>query len=160
MSEIALRAPTDDDWTAILALAELSLAELPNAPSQQEWLNNRRSFSLSDGVQRHFVATSGDRIVGYACIEHRDEFADCIYRLFVVVAPAARTTLGTRLLAELRESLIDLGARRARVLEYEADAGFISFLEGMGFARSTNFKLDDGRPVVELTIDAPFESLV
>jgi hypothetical protein len=66
LSGIALRAPADDDWPAILALAELSLAELPNAPSQQEWLNNRKSFSLSmsEGIQRHFVATSGDRIIG------------------------------------------------------------------------------------------------
>jgi N-acetylglutamate synthase-like GNAT family acetyltransferase len=160
MNEVALRAPAADDWPAILALAESSLAELPKAPSQQEWLSNRKSFSPSDGIQRHFVATSGERVVGYACIEHRAKTAEGIYRLFVVVAPSARTTLGTMLLAKLRESLIDLGARRAWVLEYEADAGFISFLEGMGFARSTNFKLDDGIPVVELTIDAPFQSLV
>jgi hypothetical protein len=166
MSGIAVRAPADDDWPAILALAELSLAELPDAPSQHEWLNNRRSFSPSDGNQRHFVATSGDRIVGYACVEHRNKTAsgrkpaEGVYRPFVVVAPSARTTLGTVLLAKLRESLIDLGARRAWVLEYEADAGFISYLEGMGFARSANFKLDDGTPVVELTIDAPFQSLV
>jgi N-acetylglutamate synthase-like GNAT family acetyltransferase len=38
VSEVTLRAPTDNDWPAILALAELSLAELPNAPSQNEWL--------------------------------------------------------------------------------------------------------------------------
>jgi hypothetical protein len=165
VSGIALRAPADDDWPAILALAELSLAELPNAPSQQEWLNNRRSFSPTDGIQRHFVATSGDRIVGYACIEHRNKTAsgrkpvEGVYRLFVVVAPSARTTLGTMLLAKLRESLIDVGAHRAWVLEYEADAGFVSYLEEMGFVRSANFKLDDGSPVLEMTIDAPFQSL-
>ena len=73
MNEITLRAPTDDDWPAILALAELSLAELPNAPSQNEWLNNRKSFSPSDGIQQHFVATSDEQIVGYACIEHRNK---------------------------------------------------------------------------------------
>lgn len=38
MSEIALRAPGNDDWAAILDLAELSLSELPVAPSQREWL--------------------------------------------------------------------------------------------------------------------------
>jgi hypothetical protein len=166
MNGIALRAPADDDWPAILALAELSLAELPNAPSQREWLNNRKSFSPSDGIQQHFVATSGEHIVGYACIEHRNKAAhrlkpvDGVYRLFVVVAPSARTTLGTHLLAKLRDSLIDLGARRARLLEYEADTGFISYLEQMGFVRLANFKLDDGSPVVELTMDAPFQLLV
>ena len=166
MNEIALRAPTDYDWPVILALAELSLAELLNAPSQKEWLNNRRSFTPSDGIQRHFVATSDERIVGYACIEHRNrpasgrKLVEGAYRLFVVVPPSRRMTLGTRLLAKLRENLIDVGARRAWALEYEADAGFISYLEGMGFARSTNFTLDDGTRAVELTIDAPFESLV
>jgi hypothetical protein len=137
MREITLRTPADDDWPAILALAELSLSELPNAPSQQEWLNNRRSFTPSDGIQQHFVATSGERIVGYACIEHRNKTpgggksADGAYRLFIVVAPSTRTTLGTRLLAKLRECLIDLGARRAWVVEYEADAGFLAYLEEM-----------------------------
>src|SRR5260370_29706358 len=134
MSEIALRAPTKDDWPAILALAELSLSELPNTPSQHEWLNNRRSFSPSDGIQKHFVATSSGRIVGYSCIEHRiktdggSEPTDGVYRLFVVVAPSERRTLGTRLLAKLRECLIDLGARRAWVAEYAADAGFLGYL--------------------------------
>jgi predicted GNAT family N-acyltransferase len=166
MSEITLRAPTDDDWPAILALAELSLAELPYAPSQDEWLNNRRSFSPSDGIQQHFVATSDEQIVGYACIEHRNktnyraEPVDGVYRLFVVVAPSARRTLGTRLLAKLWECLIDLRARRAWVVEYEADAGFLVYLEEMGFVRLKSFTLEDGSPVVEMSVDAPFQSLV
>src|SRR6266481_1888422 len=131
MSEITFRAPADADWPAILALAETSLSEFPNAPSQHEWLNKRRSFSPSDGIQQHFVATSGERIVGYACIEHRIKITngrkpiDGVYRLFVVVAPSARTTLGTQLLAKLRECLIKLDARKAWVLEYPADARFI-----------------------------------
>jgi Acetyltransferase (GNAT) family len=164
VDDIVLRVPTNDDWPAILALAELSLSELPNAPSQQKWLNNRRSFTRSDGVQQHFVAASGDRIVGYACIEHRNKTAngmksaDGVYRLFVVVGPSERTTLGTRLLAKLRESLLGLGASRAWMVEYEADAGFISYLEQKGFVRLHNFQLGDGSPVVELSIDAPFRS--
>lgn len=165
MNEITLRAPADDDWPAILALAELSLAELPNAPGQQEWLNNRRSFTAADGIQKHFVATSGERIVGYACVEHRNQTpnrrkpVDGVYRLFVVMAPSARATLGTHLLAKLRKCLIDLAARRAWLLEYEGDAGFISYLEQMGFVKVANFKLDDGSSVVELAMDAPFQLL-
>jgi Acetyltransferase (GNAT) family len=159
MSELTLRAPTDDDWPAILALAERSLSELPNAPSQAEWLNNRRSFSPPDGIQRHFVATSDEQIVGYACIEHRSK-TDGVYRLFVVVAPSARRTLGTCLLAKLRECLIDLRARRAWVAEYETDTGFLAYLEEMGFVKLKTFKLEDGTPVVEMSIDAPFHSLV
>ncbi len=159
MSEIALRAPSTDDWPAILRLAELSLSEMPIVPSQLEWLNNRKSFSLSDGIQQHFVATSGNRIVGYGCIEHRDKIAEREYRLWVVVAPSARATLGTTLLGKLRECLLSLEARRARMVEYEADAGFISYLETMGFVRLNTFKLDDGTRAVELSMDAPFQSL-
>jgi hypothetical protein len=164
MSEITLRAPADDDWPAILALAETSLSEFPNAPSQREWLNNRRSFSLSDGLQQHFVAAADDQIVGYACIEHRNNITngrkpiDGVYRLFVVVVPSARTTLGTRLLAKLRECLIKLGARKAWVIEYEADVRFISYLQEKGFVKLASFDLE-GTPVVELSIDAPFQSL-
>jgi hypothetical protein len=162
MNEITFRPPTSDDWPAILALAELSLSELPNAPSQDEWLNNRRSFSPSDGIQQHFVATSGEHLVGYGCIEHRNKNnsggkpAEGIYRLFAVVAPSERRTIGNRLLAKLRESLTELGARRAWVVEYEADAGFLAYLDEMGFVRLKTFKLHDGTPVVEMSIDAPF----
>ena len=132
MNEITLRAPTDDDWPAIRTLAELSLSELQNAPSQAEWLNNQESFSPSNGIQRHFVATKGDRVVGYGCIEHRiktnsaSEPAQGVYRLFVVVAPSARHSLGTQLLAKLRECLIDLGARRASGLWIRANAGLVA----------------------------------
>jgi GNAT superfamily N-acetyltransferase len=166
LPSLTLRPPTDDDWPAILAPAELSLSELPSVPSQQEWLNNRRSFAPSDGIQQHFVAISDERIIGYACIERRNktnygtEPADSACRLFVVVAPSERHSLGSHLLAKLRECLIDLGARRAWVVEYEADAGFLAYLEEMGFVRFANFKLEDGTPAVEMTIDAPFQSLV
>jgi len=159
MSGITLRPPTDDDWPAILALAELSLSELPNAPNQNEWLKNRKSFKPSDGIQQHFVATSDERITGYACIEQRSK-TDGVCRLFVVIAPLARRTLGTRLLGKLRECLIDLRARRAWVAEYEADIGFLAYLEEMGFVKLKTFKLEDGTPVVEMSIDAPFQSLV
>lgn len=98
MTEPTLRAPRNDDWVAILTLAELSLTELAKAPSQQEWLNNRKSFSPSDGIQQHFVATSGERIVGYACIEHRNQTiegkktADGVYLISVRVARGLRNT--------------------------------------------------------------------
>ena len=164
MSEIAMRAPTSDDWPEILAHAELAVSEVPNAPSQLEWLNNRKSFSTSDGIQQHFVATADEQIVGYGCIEHRIKTTngrkaiDGVYRTFVVVAPLARRMLGTQLLAKLRECMIKVDARKAWMLEYEADARFISYLQEMGFAKEVSFDLE-GTPVVELSIDAPFQSL-
>jgi hypothetical protein len=56
--------------------------------------------------------------------------------------------------------LLSVDACRARMVEYQADTGFISYLETMGFVRRNTFNLDDGSPVVELSIDAPFQSLV
>jgi len=160
--------PCDDDWRVILTLANQSLVEVPGAPSQQEWLDNRRSYSPSEGIQRHFVATSGDRIVGYACIEQRDNFnlhppatnaAHGEYRLFVVVAPSDRSTVGTRLLKLLGGQLTDLGALRAWTTEYEADVHFVAYLQQMGFVRQTSFRLPDGTAGVRLIMDAPFQSL-
>jgi hypothetical protein len=168
LSEFSIRMPCEEDWRAILNLANQSLIEVPDAPSQQEWLENRRSYSPSEGIQRHIVATSGDQIVGYACIEHRDNFKlhppainapHGEYRLFVVVAPSDRSTLGTRLLKLLGRQLIELGALRAWTTEYEADAHFVSYLERMGFVRQTSFRLPDGTTAVRLIMDAPFQSL-
>lgn len=168
MSKFSIRTPGDDDWPAILKLAHESLIEMPGAPSQQEWLDNRRSYSPSEGKQRHFVATSRDQIVGYAGIERRDNFklhppavsaADGEYRLFVVVAPSERSTLGTQLLKLLGRQLIGLGALRAWTMEYEADVHFVSYLQRMGFVRQTSFRLPDGTAAVRLIMDAPFQSL-
>ena len=168
MSKFSIRTPGDDDWPAILKLADQSLIQIPGAPGQQEWLDNRRSYSPSEGIQRHFVATSRDQIAGYACIEHRDNFklhprainaADGEYRLFLVVAPSDRSTLGTRLLKLLGRQLIDLGARRAWTMEYETDVHFVSYLQRMGFVRQTSFRLPDGTAAVRLIMDAPFQSL-
>lgn len=156
----------DEEWLEILHLAEVSLTEMPMAPNVKEWLDNRRSFHGPETVQQHFVATIGKQIVGYACAEHPPAWmrtnTDAVgeYRLFMVVEPSARRTLGTRLLAKLRESLITLGARRAWFQEYAADRGLISFLEKKGFARAADFRIEDGTRIVRLSLGAPFEPLV
>jgi hypothetical protein len=106
-----------------------------------------------------------ERIVGYACVEHPPAWmrgkqgSAGEYRLFVVVAPAARKALGIRLLAKLGATLVGLGARRAWFQEYEADTGFIAFLEGKGFVRRAIFRIKDGTRIVRLSMDAPFEPL-
>ena len=119
---------------------------------------HRRSFATSEGTREHFVAGLDDRIVGYAAIERRIDAPAGLYRMFVVVEPSNRPTLGTMLLAELRRRLVGLGAHRAWMREFEADAGFIAYLEQMGFER-TNAVDIDGRVAVELMLDAPFNSI-
>ena len=155
----------DEEWATILSLAETSVAEMPVAPGLKQWLKNRKAFADSGGIQQHFVATLGKQIVGYACAENPPAWmrspknAAGQYRLFVVVEPSARTTLGTRLLAKLRESLIGLGARRVWFQEYEPDSGLISFLEQRGFVKAVSFRAQDGTRIVRLFMDAPFETL-
>jgi hypothetical protein len=160
MNKLSLRAPNEDDWPELLALAQQSLVEMPSVPSQLEWITNRRTFSPADGIQRHFVAIIDGHIVGYACAEHRNAAHKGHYRLFVVVKPSDRSTLGTHLLGRLRELLIDLGASYAWVGEYDSDSGFVSYLTNIGFERLTTYPLDDGASMTILKMDAPFQSLV
>jgi SAM-dependent methyltransferase len=156
MAEVTFRAVGGDDWAAILDLAHLSLSELTRVPPQDEWLQNRREFSPSDGFQHQFVAIAGERIVGYAAVERRNGSAENTYRLFVVVAPHERASIGTVLFEKLRAHLIELGARRAWMMELAADRGFISFLEGLGFISVHTVGLLDGTTAVRLVIESPF----
>jgi GNAT superfamily N-acetyltransferase len=160
----------DEEWSTIITLAEASLSEMPLvapiAPGVREWLENRKAFPEWGGVQRQFVATLAGRIVGYACAEHpplwmrdRKDIAG-EYRLFVVVEPSARRTLGSRLLESLCEAITSLGARRAWFQEYEDDRGLISFLEEKGFIRAASFRVSEtGERIVRLSMDAPFHLL-
>jgi hypothetical protein len=159
MEEVILRASRDDDWPAILDLANRSLEEFAAAPRQHQWMKNRRAFSPSDGIQEQFVACSGERIVGYACAERRNSADEGWYRLFVVVEPSVRATIGRILFGKLRERLISLGARHAWMKEFEADAGFVAYLEGIGFVRGRTIDLDDGNRAAQLTMDGPFQGL-
>ena len=47
MSNWTLREPTATDWPGILQLASASLADMPMAPPQDEWLANRRAYLVS-----------------------------------------------------------------------------------------------------------------
>ena len=151
-----LREPTEADWPAILELANASLAGL--APPQDEWLANRRAF-LVPGRRHHLVAWEQGRIAGYAAAEHPLHAADGEFRIFVVVPPAARNTLGTYLLRELRRFLLKANARTVRMLEYEADADFLAYLKARGFAYRKTFTLAGGVAVAELRMEAPFAAL-
>ena len=64
MDEVALRTPRDDDWQAILDLANQSLAEVPNAqpagvPGQPPLLFSQNLFRAANTMQR-FASLGGD----------------------------------------------------------------------------------------------------
>src|ERR1700688_4598557 len=103
MAELTFRPVGVDDCPAILDLAHLSLSALTQVPPQDDYLQNRREFGASHGFQHQFVATAGERIVGYAAVERRNASAESVYRLFIVVAPHERASIGTILFEKLRE---------------------------------------------------------
>ena len=153
-----LREPTNADWPAILQLANASLGEMPGAPPQDEWLANRRAFLVPER-RHHLVAIEDSHIAGYVCAEQPVQAPPGEYRIFVVVLPPARETLGTHLLRQLHRFLLKANARTIRVLEYEADSNFLSYLRGRGFVYRKTFTLPDGIAVAELRMEAPFEAL-
>ncbi|MFZ0247846.1 hypothetical protein [Candidatus Binatus sp.] len=131
---------------------------MESPPDQKSWAENRRSFP-SDGIQRHFVAISDGHIVGYAGAEWRKGQAVGWYRVFVIIAPPDRETLGKWLFGEIRETLISLSATHAWMMEYEADTGLLAFMQQVGFKYFRSLTTDDGFRAVQMTMDAPFDSL-
>lgn len=144
MTEIRLRAPHDDDWPAILALAN---AALPwDAAGNQEWLENRQQFA---GRRRHYVAEEvpAGRVVGYGAIEEGPEPG--IFRVFVVMAPARlQSETGVLVYERLVADLAKLEARGAWVREYASDAPILAFFGENGFAEQSRFTPPGHREMV------------
>ena len=158
MDNITLRQPCEEDWPVLADLGDLAISEMQVPPTQKPWAENRRTFP-ADGIQRHFVATADGRIVGYAGAEWRKEGPLGWYRVFVIVAPQDRATLGRWLFGKIQEILINLSATTAWVREYEADKGLLAFMEQVGFKFFRARTTPDGFRVVEMTMEAPFDSL-
>jgi N-acetylglutamate synthase-like GNAT family acetyltransferase len=142
---VELREPRDDDWPAILGLANRSVETVAGAGTQEAWLQNRRRPSP---LRRHFVAVERDTLVGYAALESQFEQVPRGFRLFVVVPPARLHELGPLLLARLESLLAELDATEAWLVEYAADRGFLAFLDERGFRPVRRFRLEDGAECV------------
>jgi hypothetical protein len=81
------------------------------------------------------------------------------YRVFVVVAPQDRATLGRWLFGKIRETLMSISATHAWMMEYEADTGVLALMEQVGFRYFRSLTTADGFRAVQMTMDAPFDSL-
>src|SRR5258708_7599463 len=125
--------PLEGDWTAIGQLANEAVRHIPGAPQQAEWLRNRIGFR---GARRHWVATSGTRIVGYGGLERGEGVPRNECRLFLVVAwsqPGA-SEIADQLLSRLRyDAALLLREDRLWVREYASDEPLIQFLLARGF---------------------------
>ncbi len=155
MSEIEFRAPVASDWEHILRIANASVAHVPEAGDQGEWLSNRRYF-FEQGIGTHLTALVDGSVIGYGSAEPVHEAAG-VFRLFVVTAVEERDRFGAALLARLGRVLRELDAKEARFVEYETDAGFISFLGQRGFRRVSRFEIEGGVFAVVLSRSAPFD---
>jgi GNAT superfamily N-acetyltransferase len=136
-----IEAPLDDDWPAILDIANASLEGVPDYSPQDDWLSSRRAFVDEGGVQRHFIVREpgSGRPLGYGAVERAVAAPAGAFRVFVVTALHDRATIGSALFDRALEELRDLGAKSAWFREYASDTHFLSFVRDRGFEESRRF---------------------
>ncbi len=142
---LRLRAPTDDDWPAILRCA----AEAAPWASELNgiWLQNRRSFDEARFGRQHHVLIEDDAVVGYDAIE--GDGADK-WRLFVVMASAQLAGgAGDLLFSRLIEDLRAVEARTAWMREEAHDAALLAFATERAFIETQRFT-HEGTEIVVL----------
>jgi hypothetical protein len=125
--------PFGGDWQAVLQLTD---AVVPNDPDgNREWLANRQSFDEASRTRRqHEVRTvpTGE-MLAYGAIE---ETESRVYRVFIVPArDDCWQTAGALVYERLASDLLDLGATKAWLREYDTDAASIAFFATRGFVR-------------------------
>lgn len=132
---MVLRLAHEDDWPAILELAN---AALPwDADGNLEWLENRKQFS---GRRRHYLAEDAAtaQALGYGAVEEGPDPGS--FRMFVVMDSALLSTDTATLLYErLLSNLALLEASSIWVREYAADSAIISFFLEKGFEERSRF---------------------
>ncbi len=144
------RTPHDRDWPAILDLANRSVADVPGAGTQEEWLHNRRDFP-EKGYQYHVVLADGDDVLGYGAMEHAEEAPSDAYRLFVVTLPERLGGIGLQIHGHLHQKLCELGAAGAWFVEYAEDRVLTSFLRDLGYRELRRFLLESGVEAIVLS---------
>jgi len=90
--QTTLRAPSDDDWTGILAAA--NAARPGDRTQNEEWVEHRRAFDEGSVPRRHYVAedASSGEVIPYGAIEGTSRPGS--FRLFLVMDPALLPTVG------------------------------------------------------------------
>jgi hypothetical protein len=145
---VMLRHPTQADWSAIAALADQSVAHIPEAPRQSEWVGNRQAFR---GMRCHYVVHD-ETLLAYGSFEQAADEGDGAARLFLVVdwrtehaIPAAQL-----LLEQLRKDAATLALGKLWVREYALDRPFLDFLMGNDFHVTQTYERG-GQRIVNLT---------
>lgn len=138
-----MRPPLNEDWAAILALADAS------APTKVEdnrtWLVNRQWFP---GRKHHVVAidTAGQlRAFGAA-----EETGNGWYRVFLVAAPDDLPSAGDETFQWIERTLSVQPVSGLWAREEPADAELIAFLSDRGFTASGPEAMPGGPTVIVL----------
>ena len=142
-----IREPRDDDWQAILKVADASLPW--QLAGNRQWLENRKRFDARL-QRRHYVAeTDGDRqIVGYASLEAGAEQGR--FRIFIVTDAKNLNSVGELLYQNLRADLTSVGAHVLWAREETRDEPLLSFFQQHGFGKVQEFRTEQGLDVVVL----------
>jgi len=126
------RSPEPNDWPRVKELADVSVADIPGAGSQDEWLINRKQFTTV-GEQKHFVCVDDDRIVGYGSLERAADAPAGHCRMFLVTAPEALDSVGPFIFEELQELASCRNISRSCFVEYSEDPRLLGFLRKRGY---------------------------
>ena len=149
--DLRVRDIRDEDWSAILAIANQSVADVAGAGRQDEWLANRRNFDASRGTREHYVVEHAGEVVGYGGIESVSALPEGEFRMFIVVASRRLADVGERLYQTALAALARNRARRVHLTEYAKDQSLRDFLERRGFTETRRFRIPDGNEVVTLS---------
>ncbi len=141
-----VRPLVDGDWPAIAALANVAVDHVAEAPSQQEWSENRRRFT---GCRRHHVAVRDGTVVGYGAIERAPRDLPHSFRLFLALDWTNPVGVAGTLVEHLERDLLELEATTVWLREYASDRPFLDFLTQRGFTVSDPYELG-GQHMVNL----------
>jgi xanthine/CO dehydrogenase XdhC/CoxF family maturation factor len=142
-----LRRVQDEDWPAILALANAAVAHVPRAGCQQEWLDSRRAADRTARTQVQYVCEEDGAIAGYGAVES-DERGE--YRMFLVATPERLENVGARLYGYALTALRARNVACVWFTEYAQDRPLLRFARERGFQEVRRLALDDGMEAIVL----------
>ncbi len=141
---IKLRTPVDEDWSAILRVADEAAPWARTA--NRAWLENRRAYDLGGlGGSRYVTIRSGE-IIGLVAIE--GDLTDR-WRVFIV-AGADRLDDGTAdaLFDQLLADLVTTGGGTIWMREEARDVALLAFARRHGFIENQRFAFEGTQMVL------------
>jgi hypothetical protein len=124
----------ESHWDQVLGFADTVVPY--DLEGNRVWLTNRRQFTATERVRRHYAAPGQDRqMIAYGSIEQQPD--EDVYRLFIVPSASGLwDTAAQALFLRLAEDLAELGATLVWMREYARDVELIRFAQERGLSKS------------------------